>query len=354
MPGLGSPLPTTLSSNQTTSLDLASWTRRLRAHTPSVEFVTLPPGFAASLLDGTLMLPTVGVPAPEDDTWFDGTPIDPDDDCAAAPPVPPGLHETVSAINAAIRRLGGAVAPKLGRVAPSDAAWVSFHRTTRCESAAEVLTLIAASERAMRGAGSTLALRAWLDNIDPMMEYRVFVRRGAVVALSQRDPRVPSSLSEDEMDRVVDVVLAQFHADACAAFCPETDGQPEPTSYAYDVFVDRAWRPWILDAAPWGDGVVRDGVVRDGGTDALLFHWDELGDAAWMNARDARAQLRVISTHSSIRPAQAMYDSLPVELRNAGAGEALAEAAQRIIELQEERAVQRDADDCSDSCSGEN
>jgi hypothetical protein len=368
MPGLGAAAVAALSSAAAAvaapAIEQQSWTRGLRAHTPRVEFLALPSAVAASLLAGTLTLPTVAVPQPEDDTWYDGTPVadasadsDSSDSESGSAPCPPELAACVHAIDVSVRRLGGAVSPKLGGVSPSDATWVSFHRSTRCESASDVLTLIAASERVMaaqHAADGTpvLALRTWLDGIDSMMEYRVFVRRGVVVGLSQRDIRVSSTLSQSEMDKVVDIVQAQFRDVARAAFCPHHAAR-EHTSYTYDVFVDRAWRAWIIDAAPWG-GLGHGESAREDErmTDALLFEWDELDAACWIDTAGdvaARAQFRVISSASSIRPAQAMYDGLPIELRNTDSTEALAEAAQRILKAQEEQAAvgQQYTEDCS-------
>jgi D123 len=345
------------------SYEPRAWAPRLDGCTPKTTSLVLPEILTSSLLTGTLNLSHVGVPVPEEDTWYDGTAVS-DDDVDDEERLRDGgedneardiLAEVCADIDAAIAALGGVVVPKLGTVSPSDATWVSFTRSLRCESAADVLTLIGASERAMKVADNNpppaLALRACIPAVEATFEFRVFVRRQAVVGLSQRDVGVASSLGQSEMDCVVASVVRQFDSvvrDACADFAAGSS-----QGYAYDVFLDRRWRVWVLDIASWGPP-----------TDALLFTWDELDVAEWMSencsgnvesncrmrengnraaatsvpgpSRRPRAQLRCVAASSAIRPAQTMYDAMPIELRGVAAGDALAAAAKRMMELREQ------------------
>jgi hypothetical protein len=324
--------------------DLATWSHGLRPHTPGSVFVPIPRQLLTALLEGTLTVPTVPVPQPQDATWFDGSPIldtvltattnahttrsSASDENAAvgnedSDSFPQGLDHLVRIIDAAIARLGGAVSPKLGDRSPTDAAWVSFHRSTRCESASEVLMLISASERVMRHAeGETsliLAMRGWIDGIDKSTEYRVFIWQNEIVGLSQRDPSVGSVLSDFEMDRTVLQVRSQFET-VIQPFVLSLVDTSRADNYVYDVFVDRSWRVWIVDFAAWGAP-----------TDSLLYEWSELEEHPWMSGPSSRAQLRCISAESAIRPSQTMYDGVPIELRSATSGEALVEAARHLV-----------------------
>lgn len=342
-----------------------AWVHRFGQCTPKTTTIEIPRSVLSVLHTGSLHIPKLSAPTPEDDTWYDGTAVVDDDvpqDTGLDRDCDPELEALVAGlcceIEDAISLLGGEVVPKLGTVAPSDATWATFTRSLRCESASDVLTLIGASERAMSIAESnpppTLALRSCLPAVEATGEFRVFVTRRAVVGLSQRDVGVASSFGQREMDRVVDCVLRQFQSvvrDACASY--ETD---DSGGYAYDVYVDRQWRVWILDVAPWGPP-----------TDDLLFSWDELRSAPWMTSgvtRDSdrqpsaesagavredaevvnvnRPQLRCVSSTSALRPAQSMYDAMPLELRNIDSGEALASAAKRLWD------IRRGGEDVSD------
>lgn len=311
------------------------WASRLGDHTPTTISLPLPPRLIAALFAGTLSVPNVALPEAQDDTWFDGTPVveaepgDAGSDVGAVEAMPVELLEllnsTSAEIDRAIERLGGIAVPKLGHVAPSDATWVSFTRSLRCERATDVFALIGASERVMEvvdvSPPPALALRSCVPGIDSTMEYRVFVRSQEVVGLSQRNVRASSTLEQRDLDRVVEVVTAQFEdvvASALVDYAPLEGG-----GYTYDVFVSSAWRVWILDVAPWGDP-----------TDALLFSWAELEAAEWIEGDGRRAQMRCVGAGSSIRPAQTMYDAMPVELRGTNSTEALAAAAQRLAELE--------------------
>lgn len=335
------------------------WVRRIGRCTPKTITVEIPEKVTSALHSGTFCLPNEPVPTPEDTTWYDGTAIAEEDMAESRGSFGNESDAELQALFAnictkiddAIALLGGVVVPKLSTVAPSDATWVSFTRSLRCESATDVLTLIGASERAMNivdgDRPTALALRSCLPAVEATSEFRVFVCRHAVVGLSQRDVGVATSFGQEEMDRVVDGVQQQFHnvvRDACASY---HTGDAE--GYVYDVYVDRQWRFWILDVAPWGPP-----------TDDLLFSWEELRNSTWMNvgrteeqnknqpgdsetaARDAsidvnasRPQLRCVGATSALRPAQTMYDAMPLELRNLDAGDALAAAAKRMLDLRQ-------------------
>lgn len=417
------------------AFDPKTWGPHFRTHTTRATFVYLPQSFLTRLLDGTLV---TGTPTgtsgdrPLDETWYDGTPVEDDADSSpASTPQETAVDRSTEVdrrvreeIAQAIRESGGAVAPKLGRVAPSDAEWIMFDRSMRCETVPDLLTLLAASERVMRHVTSqtnssdvtptspreiVLTLRQWLEQFEHTREYRVFVRRGKVVALAQRGHAAMGGairdISEEEMNRVVSLVEEHFLSVVRPRFgvivrdslvgvqTPHVgnngiqnerehthdrhthdsdsdvdhDGIDEGirtdadeftnVSYVYDVYFDRSWRLWVIDFSPWGSPH----------TDPLLFEWEELESAPWMqnpdhhirgssdgtddsahieNDDDApdtsfvsedppatrpRAQLRCVSTTSAMRPATTMYSGLPMELRHANATSAIAEALENLM-----------------------
>jgi hypothetical protein len=343
MPGVAEP-------RECIEFDISLWQPLLREHTADVVLLPVSSGLISSLCAGTLTLPTVAVPEPLEKTWCDGSPVEGHEGLSAcgressssraeSDRQPPAsghdgtegpaaeLRRLSHEIESAISRLGGAVAPKLGSVAPSDATWISFHRSMRCETAGDVLTLLSASERVMSFAQNrgepTLALRAWIDGIERAAEYRVFVSDDEIVAISQRDMNAPTVLADPDMDRFVD--LMQVFMDQNVHRNGPHLRFISSGRYVYDVFVDRNWRVWIIDFAPWGAP-----------TDPVLFTWEELEGANWMSSAHARAQLRCISSDSAIRPSQSVFDGVPVELRSECSRDALVDAARRLIRDEDE------------------
>lgn len=307
----------------------SSWVPRFRSVTPRTRFIDLPSDYLASLLTGAVYS---GVEQ-EDGTgtvqteieWSDGS-VDVIPVAAQQETSPSG---TEAAIEGFIAELGGEVCPKFGRTCPTDATWANFHRSTKCTTADDVLTLLKSSERVMSraevGHGMTLALRKWAD-LDDRMEFRCFIRDDIVVGVAQRMVESSIEYEDDDMDRIVGQISSWFEVRVADRF----DG---PRSYVMDVYIDRSERVWIIDFAAWGSG-----------TDALLFEWEELEHAPWMESQN-RAQFRCACRHGAIRPSPRMYDGLPMELRNPEALASLAEAAQRLTREQNNDSGSEDCDD---------
>lgn len=184
-----------------------------------------------------------------------------------------------------------------------------------------MLGLVGASERALAlssgDAAPALTLRTVVRAAGAAgAEFRVFVSEGRVVGLSQRDVGVGAALGEEGMDAVVGAVVGGFPTvrEGLAAI---VEGR-----FVYDVVVDGedGWRVWVIDVGAWGEG------------EGLLFEWPELEAAEWMES-GGRAQLRCVGREGGIRPGKVMYGGLPLELRGEGAGEALAKAAERMVQL---------------------
>jgi hypothetical protein len=167
----------------------------------------------------------------EDDGGGDGSGsgADTGGPAGAASPWALRFPELRAAIDAAIARLGGAVAPKLNWSSPTDAVWVSPSSSLRCRSAEQVVLLLKSSPRAAfdlelcdrlrAGAGCAdaapaLALRAWRD-VPPERELRCFVHGHRPVGICQRDlgqafPQAPGAGS-GERARLRDAVC-EFQA----------------------------------------------------------------------------------------------------------------------------------------------
>ncbi|CCE72805.1 Piso0_000399 [Millerozyma farinosa CBS 7064] len=188
----------------------------------------------------------------------------------------PELHDQ---IKRHIEELGGAVMPKLNWSAPKDARWIMADNTLRCTSPADVYLLLQASDHiahdidapygectdgaAEQSGGKSdaaapleLVLRRW-TNINPALEFRVFVRSGGVVAAAQRDRNHFPFLAglKPTLARLIwnfvdsTLVPRLTHPDAVV-----------------DIYVPQPYRRVVLvDINPWSRTA-----------DPLLFAWNEI------------------------------------------------------------------------------
>jgi D123 len=142
----------------------------------------------------------------------------------------PHLAERKARINSTIRALGGCATPKLNWSAPTDATWISPSGLA-CHNADEVLLLLKSSERVAddlqtlermqrsasvsNGAGgsagnvATLALRKW-HRLQQEREFRCFVKRGHLVAVSQRDVTQHSATVVADKGRLLGAIEGFF------------------------------------------------------------------------------------------------------------------------------------------------
>jgi hypothetical protein len=238
-------------------------------------------------------------------------------------------------IASAIRELGGDVMVKLNWSCPLDATWANAG-TLKCKSASDIYMLLKSSDRIMfdlehmydlcpapnsadaaeenkqasdtlntvetsTGGGlardqAVLVVRKWA-NLNPAMEFRVFVHGKQVVGICQRDCSTFYDFLEGKMDEVQDLIYAFFYGDrggdtkksaGSKSVSDATDSsgdkesRPEEkagektksfsvvdtfplSNYVMDVYVDNRNRVWVEDFNPFGEP-----------TCSLLFEWDEL------------------------------------------------------------------------------
>jgi len=327
--------------------DPSSWVPLVRPLTPKTRFITLAPHVVTQLTTGPVRIPSTEPSTSHvDDTWSDGTPIaEATEEEEDNEKLSPDVEAVRCAIDEIISELNGAVCPKLGSRCPFDATWAMISRNTRCDSANDVLTLISASERAAptttatngdtngtdgtnevpapmgNGREVVLSLRQWA-NIDNRRELRCFIRHGTLTALCPRRWEQFSYADETINNIVAD--LTTWLRDTVHPRVSELFG----LSYIVDVYAAAvSGTNWVIDFGGWR-----------GDTDPLVFSWDELETAEWMNneADGGRAEFRAVNEAGAIRPADDMYYGLPLELRNADSAQMLAEAAQSLVQQERE------------------
>ncbi|CAI4047769.1 hypothetical protein SUVZ_12G2550 [Saccharomyces uvarum] len=242
----------------------------------------------------------------------------------------PDLHQQ---LKDAMTELG-AVAPKLNWSAPRDATWILPNNTMKCYEVNELYLLLNASnyimhdlQRAFEGCVDSddvrdskfdLVLRQWCD-INPALEFRVFVRDAHVVGASQRDLNYYDYLDElsdtfkDLIDELVhDIILPKF----------------SDKSFVLDVYIPRPFNKiLIIDINPFARK-----------TDPLLFSWNEI--VTIIPPTDDRNnedyELRLVTRHNTGRFASKEHSEnhVPQDLVEAGLDpEAIRELTQKWREL---------------------
>ena len=202
-------------------------------------------------------------------------------------------------VTSAIEVLGGEVFPKLNWTCPLDAAWMNAG-SLKCFKSVDVWILLKSSDRitydvSVEHAGpqpeatatkKKLVLRKWA-NLNPSMEFRFFVRGGALVGLCQRDCYTYYEFlaKDEERERIEGVLLDFFYtgyndnhyAIGESSIEHEHDEHGEDwvasaiglRDFTLDVYVDKRDRVWIVDFNVYGPP-----------TDPLLYSWRALDQAA--------------------------------------------------------------------------
>ncbi|KAE8215319.1 hypothetical protein CF327_g1404 [Tilletia walkeri] len=245
------------------------------------------------------------------------SPIEDDDEeeDELPPPTYSALHKRLCEL---IEKYDGAVFPKLNWSAPRDAAWIVPGATLKCTSPQDIYLLLKSSDFVATDIAQTRELyldpssssslsrgsitvdveaSASLGTADRSLpplhlvikqhfafptshEFRCFVHRRRLIAISQRDtatafPHLQPSRTRRKIRRLIrdfwrlKLDLApppQRHTSEGTA-----EGVESPTAllrdYVFDVYLTRDMaRVFLVDLAPWG-------IAR---TDPLLWNWDEL------------------------------------------------------------------------------
>ncbi|CAR30102.1 cell proliferation protein CDC123 [Lachancea thermotolerans CBS 6340] len=184
----------------------------------------------------------------------------------------PELHKELKDI---FREMGS-LTPKLTWSSPKDATWILANNTLKCTEVNDMYLLLKASNYITHDLDRALAecfdknsaleqdgplqhelvLRKWFD-LNPALEFRVFVKDSAIIGVSQRDLNYYDYLElltetfKDLLDEFVeDIVLPRF---------PDS-------SFVCDVYIPRPFeKVWLIDFNPFARK-----------TDSLLFSWNEL------------------------------------------------------------------------------
>ncbi|KAK3340222.1 D123-domain-containing protein [Neurospora tetraspora] len=249
--------------------------------------------------------PSSEIPPPPRNPGDADNDSDSDDEDSTPAKLPPNKRfpELHNAINAAIKALGGAAAPKLNWSSPKDATWISRHpNTVKCTTANDVYILLKSSsfishdldhafDDCVPGPSSSttssttqhlfqpvLVLRSFFLPL-PSLEFRCFVKDRNLIAITQRDlnyyaflrnlrPAIIARCRElfdtklkytfPDSSFVFDVYIPE------AAYRSDSESDDDETSEARS----RLARARLIDINPWAPR-----------TDTILFGWEELLEA---------------------------------------------------------------------------
>ncbi|XP_025108015.1 cell division cycle protein 123 homolog isoform X2 [Pomacea canaliculata] len=227
------------------------------------------------------------------------------------------LHQ----IDSAIESLGGKVFPKLNWSAPQDARWVSFNNSLMCTHASDVCLLLKSSDfithdltqsflqcedyeatSAEEHLKPELILRRWTD-INTSDEFRCFVHRGNLVAISQRN--------HSKYFRHIVTSKNEIQTDIQNFFEEVIDGNfaAEESSYVFDIWRTGKGRILLIDFNPCGPV-----------TDPLLFDWQEI-EAMDSTHIERGLIFRCIETETGIHPNIHTPFGVPQDFIDLAAGE---------------------------------
>ncbi len=270
----------------------SSWYPKYKKFSPKATIIpNLPKSFINYLLSDSIILPSSPI---NNDEWSDWSEDDEDnckkikridvegsedsedeDDEISNKIIDPTndfkeLHEEIKRV----LDIYGSVAPKLNWSAPTDAAWISTSKTTKCTSAADIYLLLKSSSyivhdltEAFNGTTSDdennepnmpfeLVLRKWFD-LNPSLEFRCFVKDRKIIGITQRDLNLYEYLNE---------LKSTFQQEIFKFFNDNLKETFKDSSFIFDIYIPRPFtKIFLIDINPFMKK-----------TDGLLFSWDEL------------------------------------------------------------------------------
>ena len=187
-----------------------------------------------------------------------------------------GWRNTHNAIKNVIAELGGKVAPKLNWSAPKDATWMNAN-TMICRNPNEIYLLLKSSdfvthdlEHAFDDTAESSASNLSIDSIpyhlvlrkavqqwNPSVEFRCFVRKRRLLCMCQRDMNYYDFLFN---------MVGQLRSRIQEFFDVRLRDTFPDDNFVFDVYVPSPYdRVWLVDINPWAPR-----------TDPLLFSWMEI------------------------------------------------------------------------------
>ncbi|KAG5418989.1 CDC123 [Candida metapsilosis] len=229
----------------------------------------LPPSFIEYLLSDGIKLATKQekLEQTSDNEYSDWE----EEDVTEPEPVHSKFIDLHDQINKYVQELGGKVIPKLNWSAPKDASWLIPGNTIRCIEANDIYLLLKSSDHIVDDllhpfsevenandikVAYELVLKKWID-INPALEFRVFVKDGKILGVSQRDLNYYDFL--DDLQSELNEKMHEFVYSKAVS-------KLQLNKFILDVYIPRPFdKVYIVDVNPFSRK-----------SDSLLFTWNEL------------------------------------------------------------------------------
>jgi len=314
-----------------------NWYPQFRSITFRSDIVPLSEDFIRYLNADGIYMPSSAFPKYEkeesesDNAWEDESGDAADEETDNSPNFP-DLEMKIKEI---IEKHEGAVFPKLNWSSPKDATWMSATGTLKCQNPYDIFLLLKSSDFINHDLSQlppdqfVLVLRKWY-NLNVSMEFRCFVKNGALIGISQRDHATFYEFLLEMKESLREKIVEFFETKISGKFPSE--------NYTFDVYISQKGKVWLVDFDPWVET-----------TEPLLFDWDELSlfgehkepvnpsqqesegadnDVESDDASDDDDEwpiFRVVTSQSAMRPTLAMTNRIPSDLVDLSNSSAIAD-----------------------------
>lgn len=246
---------------QRKACSIGTWYNVFKKISISTQLVKIPENVLQYLRDDMILLPK------ECETRVEAAAVDSDAflDSDTEEQQPPEFPEFSRELGNKLALLGGSAFVKTNWHAPQDAIWITAGQTLRVRCISDIYLLLKASSFCKQDLSSAagaednfwVALRRWTD-IHPGSEFRCFVKRKSLIAVSPRDwPAYHSHIATYRKDIVNDIV--SIFKEKIKETFPLDD-------YVFDVYRETKDEVFLIDFAPFDEKA----------TQSLAFEWNEL------------------------------------------------------------------------------
>lgn len=283
-------------ARQVLECQFSEWYPKFLENTwPSIIIKPLAKGFLDYLNSDGIRIPYGGddkVEQNSNNEYSDWSDAEDEIDIPSNEEMNPDFQKFHQNVEKGIAELGGSVTPKLNWSAPKDATWMMPNNSLECRSPSDVYLLLKSSDHIVHDLDHPydictnnevvpvpkfeLVLRKWLP-INPALEFRVFVRNGSIIGVSQRDLNHYMFLAP--MRQRLGEVIDHFYNTIVK---PKLTGQ----DFVLDLYVSQ----------PFMEVSIVDFNVFARQTDSLLFTWNEL----LLHPLDHNYELRLV-TETNVR-----------------------------------------------------
>lgn len=208
----------------------------------------------------------------------------------------PSFPAFSKALKDGINQLGGEVFIKLNWTAPVDAAWITSTKSLKCTSLEDIYLLLKSSDLLVKdltcsmqqqppsSSNSCIVLRKW-QNIDPGNEFRCFVCKQQLIAISQRDYKVYYGHLTQRKYQIMEEITTFFKEKIKGNF-------PIP-NYTFDIVRHSSNKIQIIDFSPFDPKR----------TLPLLFTWGDLcAKERNLNEEIPTVEFRILGEDPGILP----------------------------------------------------